>query len=159
MASRPPSRLQKTENAPTLTTEALQQKQAAAEKDRQKKLDKKIEALKSKKQCLKELPTPRETYNAWQRKADLKGKRPSSERLKEKSQAEIIAKQRPREEKAKISHDKAKQIQDGDDAVDFAVDHDQAHSADEESMYCVIKKCIGPSFNSAFIMSCSWTRN
>lgn len=35
------------------------------------KEDKKIEALKSKKQWLKELPTPRETYNAWQREADV----------------------------------------------------------------------------------------
>lgn len=66
----------------------------------------------------------------------LEGKLSASERKREKAQAEIIAKQRRREEKAKRVRNKAKEIKDGDDVVDFAVDHDETYNADEEGMYC-----------------------
>lgn len=61
----------------------------------------------------------------------LEGKLSASDRKREKAQAEIVAKQRCREEKAKRVRNKAKQIQDGDDVVDFAVDPDEAYNADE----------------------------
>lgn len=61
----------------------------------------------------------------------LEGKLSASDRKREKAQAEIVAKQRRREEKAKRVRNKAKQIQDGDDVVDFAVDPDEAYNADE----------------------------
>lgn len=61
----------------------------------------------------------------------LEGKLSASDRKREKAQAEIIAKQRRREEKAKRVRNKAKQIQEGDDVVDFAVDRDETYNADE----------------------------
>ena len=65
----------------------------------------------------------------------LEEKLSASERKREKTQAEIIAKQRRREEKAKRVRNKAKQIQDGDDVVGFDVDRDETYNADE-GMYC-----------------------
>lgn len=61
----------------------------------------------------------------------LEGKLSASDRKREKAQAEIVAKQRRREEKAKRVRNKARQIQDGDDVVDFAVDRDETYNADE----------------------------
>ena len=66
----------------------------------------------------------------------LEEKLSASERKREKAQAEIVAKQRRREEKAKRVRSKGKQIKDGDDVVDLAVDHDETYNADEEGMYC-----------------------
>ena len=69
----------------------------------------------------------------------LEEKLTMSERNREKHQAEIKAKQRRREEKAKRVRNKAKQIQEGDDVVGLAVDHDETYNADEEG------KSTGPS--------------
>lgn len=65
----------------------------------------------------------------------LEEKLSASERKREKTHAEIIAKQRRREENAKRVRNKAKRIQDGDDVVGFDVDHDETYNADE-GMYC-----------------------
>ena len=62
----------------------------------------------------------------------LEEKLTMSDRNREKHQAEIKAKQRRREEKAKRVRNKAKQIQEGDDVVGLAVDHDETYNADEE---------------------------
>ena len=49
-----------------------------------------------------------------------------------KAQAEIVAKQKKREDRAKRVRDKARKIQEGDDIVHVAVDSDQTYNADVE---------------------------
>jgi len=134
MPNKPPRRLKKIESAPTLTREALEQKQAAADENRQKELEKKVKVVSKRRS---ELLIAREMDKAQQQKAELEGKLSASERKREKAQAEIIAKQRRREEKAKRVRNKAKQIQDGDDVVDFAVDRDETYNADEDESWDV----------------------
>lgn len=129
MPNRPPRRLQKIESAPVLTREALAQRQAAAELNRQKELQKKVKVMSRRRT---ELLMAREMDKAQQQKAELEEKLTMSERNREKHQAEIKAKQRRREEKAKRVRNKAKQIQEGDDVVGLAVDHDETYNADEE---------------------------
>lgn len=132
MPNRPPRRLKKIESAPTLTREALEQKQTAADQNRQKELEKKVKVVSRRRS---ELLIAREMDKAQQQKAELEGKLSASDRKREKAQAEIIAKQRRREEKAKRVRNKAKQIQDGDDVVDFAVDRDETYNADEDESW------------------------
>lgn len=134
MPNRPPRRLKKIESAPTLTREALEQKQAAADQNRQMELEKKVKVVSKRRS---ELLIAKEMDKAQQQKAELEGKLSASDRKREKAQAEIVAKQRRREEKAKRVRNKAKQIQDGDDVVDFAVDPDEAYNADEDESWDV----------------------
>lgn len=129
MPNRPPRRLKKIESAPVLTKEALEQRQAVAELNRQKELEKKVKVMSKRRT---ELLMAREMDKAQQQKAELDEKLTASEKNREKHQAEIKAKQRRREEKAKRVRNKAKQIKDGDDVVGLAVDHDETYNADEE---------------------------
>lgn len=129
LSNRPPRRLQKIESAPILTREALEQKQAAAEQNRQKELEKKVKLMSKRRS---ELILAREMDRAEQQKAELAGKLAASEKKREKAQAEIKEKQRRREEKARRVRMKARQMKDGDDVADLNVDPDETYNADEE---------------------------
>ncbi|KAJ7380004.1 hypothetical protein OS493_012766 [Desmophyllum pertusum] len=126
---RPPRRLKKIESAPTLTRANLEQKQAAADQNRQKELDKKVKVVSKRRS---ELLIAREMDKAQQQKTEIEEKLSASERKRENAKNEVIAKQRQREEKAKRVRSKAKQMKDGDDVVDFDVDRDDTYNADEE---------------------------
>lgn len=127
--SRPPRRLKKIESAPVLTREALEQKQAAAEQNRQKELGKKVKLMSKRRS---ELLIAREMDKAQQQKAELEEKLAASERKREKTQAEVILKQKRREEKAKRVRMRAQQMQEGDDVIGLDVDHDETYNADED---------------------------
>lgn len=64
----------------------------------------------------------------------LEEKLAASDKKREKTQAEIIAKQQKREEKAKKVRLRAKQMKDGDDVVGLDVDPDETYNADEEGI-------------------------
>lgn len=66
--------------------------------------------------------------------AQLEERLAASDKKREKTQAEIIAKQKKREEKAKKVRLRAKQMKDGDDVVGLDVDHDETYNADEEGI-------------------------
>lgn len=129
LTNRPPRRLQKIESAPVLTREALQQKQAAAEQNRQKELEKKVKLMSKRRS---ELLIAREMDKAQRQKAELEERLAASDKKREKTQAEIIAKQKKREEKAMKVRLRAKQMKDGDDVVGLDVDPDETYNADEE---------------------------
>jgi len=128
LPNRPPRRLKKIESAPVLTREALEQKLAAAEQNRQKELEKKVKVSKRR----SELLLARKMDKAQQQKAEIEEKLAASEKKREKTQAEIKAKQKNREERARRVRMRAREMKDGDDVVDLNVDHDETYNADEE---------------------------
>ena len=59
----------------------------------------------------------------------------ASEKKREKSKAEVVAKQKRREEKARRVREMAMQIKEGGDVVNITVDHDETYNADEEGSH------------------------
>ncbi|XP_032234545.2 uncharacterized protein DDB_G0284459 [Nematostella vectensis] len=126
---RRPHRLKKLESVHTFTADMLAQKQAAAELNRQKEIEKKIKKTSKRRQDLLEA---REYDKSQQQKAELQGKIHATEKNREKVMAEVLAKQRRREERARRVRERAKRIQDGDDMGNIEVDPDETYNADEE---------------------------
>lgn len=125
---RPPHKLQRLESAPKLTAEMLAQKIAAAEENRQKELEKRARRTSKRR---KELLEAREMDKAQQQKAEFDQKTNTYDKNRSKLQAEIIAKQQRREERAKRVRHKAQRLKNGEDDVPVLVDPDETYNANE----------------------------
>ncbi|XP_031567380.1 arginine and glutamate-rich protein 1-A-like [Actinia tenebrosa] len=122
-------KLQKLENVTVLTAEMLAKKQAIAEENRQKEIQRKLAKTTRRK---KKLLEARELDRAQEKFTELEEKMKVQKMKRAQIQAEIISKQRRRELRAQQVRARAEKIREGGDNVELDLDPDNTYNADEE---------------------------
>ncbi|XP_078590757.1 uncharacterized protein LOC144870458 [Branchiostoma floridae x Branchiostoma japonicum] len=131
----PPRRLQRLESVPRLTPAMLEEKLKSAEERKEMELQKKTKSAARTSRRHRQIKEAME-FEKSLKEEEIDRTLSSAERKRCQKQAEIVAKQRLREERAKRAREKAQRLSSMDDVdVSYEMENDENFNADDEDSW------------------------
>ncbi|CAH1792289.1 unnamed protein product [Owenia fusiformis] len=136
IAHNPPKRLQKLAplaHVPKLTAEMLIEKQQQVEEKRKQELQQKVEKSRKMSKRQKDLLKAKEFEKAQHQYIEVEGKLKSAGKNREQRHAEIIEKQKRREERAKRARERVQKLKEADTQdLEYEVEKDDGFNKDDD---------------------------